>query len=155
MKLAEGLINRSFLETRISQIRHRISKNLLVQEGEEPLEDVESLIEEYMKLKSELTDLITTIQNANSSNYLIDEKDKETKETLQEALIRRDGLTALAEGLRTISSDSVPDMRYSRDEIKLLSVVDPKKYLKKADKIAKEARELDILIQKTNWHVEI
>lgn len=155
MKLAEGLINRSFLETRISQIRHRISKNLLVQEGEEPLEDVESLIEEYMKLKSELTDLITTIQNANSSNYLIDEKDKETKETLQEALIRRDGLTALAEGLRTISSDSVPDMRYSRDEIKLLSVVDPKKYLKKADKISKEARELDILIQKTNWNVEI
>lgn len=155
MKLAEGLINRSFLETRISQIRHRISKNLLVQEGEEPLEDVESLIEEYMKLKSELTDLITTIQNANSSNYLIDEKGKETKETLQEALIRRDGLTALAEGLRTISGDSVPDMRYSRDEIKLLSVVDPKKYLKKADKISKEARELDILIQKTNWNVEI
>ena len=155
MKLAEGLINRSFLETRISQIRHRISKNLLVQEGEEPLEDVESLIEEYMKLKSELTDLITTIQNANSSNYLIDEKGKETKETLQEALITRDGLTALAKGLRTISSNSVPDMRYSRDEIKLLSVVDPKKYLKKADKISKEARELDILIQKTNWNVEI
>lgn len=155
MKLAEGLINRSHLETRISQLKSRISRNLLLQEGEKALENVENLIDEYIKLTKELTDLIIKIQNANASNYLINKNDEVSTETLQDALIRRDGLRSLSEGLRTIAGQSVPEVRYSQSEIKILPVLEPKKYIKKADKISKEARELDILIQKTNWNVEI
>ena len=46
-------------------------------------------------------------------------------------------------------------MRYSANEIKLESTVDSVRLLKNASDYAQEARELDMLIQKTNWLVEI
>ena len=41
MKLAEALQERADLNRKIAQLRQRIAKNVLVQEGELPAEDVD------------------------------------------------------------------------------------------------------------------
>ena len=46
MKLAEALQERADLNRRIEQLRYRLSNNVLVQEGEKPLEDPTALLEE-------------------------------------------------------------------------------------------------------------
>ena len=39
MKLAEALILRSDLQKRLEQIKDRLKKNILIQEGDSPVED--------------------------------------------------------------------------------------------------------------------
>lgn len=155
MKLAEALIMRSAIMTDLSGLESRINKNLIVQEQQKAQENAEKLIKEYIVLQEKLTKLITSIQKANSINYIVDREDKPTNETLQDALVRRDGLTTLSEKLRGFAGEAVPNMRYSANEIKLESTVDSVRLLKNASDYAQEARELDMLIQKTNWLVEI
>ena len=46
MKLAEALANRADLQRRIEQMRGRLQKSALVQEGESPPEDPQELLEE-------------------------------------------------------------------------------------------------------------
>lgn len=155
MKIAEALMNKSSLQTKIAQLRSRISVATLVQEGSQPLEDTNALLDEYIKTQKELTKLVTQIQAANSKNMLLDENDKSSSLSLQDALVKRDGLLSLAEGLRSIAGEAVPNMRYTQNEIKIISTLNPKDIQKQADKFAKEARELDILIQKSNWSIDI
>ena len=100
MKLAEALIMRSAIMTDLSGLESRINKNLIVQEQQKAQENAEKLIKEYIVLQEKLTKLITSIQKANSINYIMDREDKPTNETLQDALVRRDGLTTLSEKLR-------------------------------------------------------
>ena len=45
--------------------------------------------------------------------------------------------------------------RYSRSEIKMLSAVDIKAIRKQADQVAKQHRELDILVQQANWQHDL
>lgn len=155
MKLAEGLITRAALQKDISSLESRINKNLIVQEGQRAQEDAGALVEEFISMQRALTELITAIQRANATNYLLDKDDRPTGKTLQDALIRRDGLVNLADRLRGFAGEAVPNMRYSVNEIKLNSTVDSVQLLKRANLYAKEARDLDILIQKTNWQVEL
>lgn len=155
MKLAEGLITRAALQKDISSLESRINKNLIVQEGQRAQEDAGALVEEFISMQRALTELITAIQRANATNYLLDKDDRPTGETLQDALIRRDGLVNLADRLRGFAGEAVPNMRYSVNEIKLNSTVDSVQLLKSANLYAKEARDLDILIQKTNWQVDL
>ena len=47
MKLAEALSERADIQKRIQQLRSRLRRNALVQEGEKPAEDPHALLEEY------------------------------------------------------------------------------------------------------------
>ncbi len=55
MKLAEALANRADLQKRIEQMRGRLQKSALVQEGESPPEDPQKLLEETETLVSEFS----------------------------------------------------------------------------------------------------
>lgn len=155
MKLAEALLERSSMMKDLSSLESRISKNLIVQENEKAQENANELIRNYVTLLNKLTELIISIQQANSTNFLLDKDDKKTNETLQDSLVRRDGLISLSDKLRKFAGEAVPNVRYSANEIKIYSTVDSVALLNKASQYAKEARELDMLIQKTNWTIEI
>ncbi|NLM05972.1 MAG: DIP1984 family protein [Tissierellia bacterium] len=155
MKIAEALIRKSALQTDLSSLVSRIKRNLVVQEGESPQEDSKRLIEEFIGKYQELEGLIRRIQNANATSLLADEEDEPMEATIQDALIKTDNLYKMSEILRNIAGEAVPNVRYSQSEIKLIPTVDSTALLKRADEFAKEARELDILIQKTNWMVDI
>lgn len=155
MKIAEALITKANIETKISRLQSRITKNLLVQEGEDPQEDAKDLIKQLERANNELTNIIIGIQNANARNFIINEEGIEQDITIQEGLVKRDGLIKLHDKLRYFAGEAVPNTRYSNSEIKILSTIDAKKLQKQADDLALEARELDIAIQRTNWIVNI
>jgi hypothetical protein len=45
--------------------------------------------------------------------------------------------------------------RYLKSEIRLVRTMDPAALRKRSDDLAREARELDIRIQATNWEVDL
>lgn len=155
MKIAEALILKSDMESKVSSLQSRITQNLLVQEGEEVQENPEKLIEELKKVSKELSDLIGRIQRANASNMLLKDDGSSYDISIQEALVKKEGLIKLQNMLTYFAGESSPVDRYSRSEIKILATVDADELQSQADSLGKEARELDIDIQRTNWQVDL
>jgi len=48
MKLAEALILRSDLQTKLASLQQRINNNVLIQEGDQPSEDPEKLLKKHL-----------------------------------------------------------------------------------------------------------
>lgn len=150
MKLAEALILRSDLQKRIEQIRNRLYNNVIVQEGESPSEDPNVLIKEFMSLQDELTNIIKSINRTNNNTPFNDNM------TLSEALVERDAiLSKRTLFFNAAERASEKQDRYSRSEIKNVSVIDVKQFQKEADKLSKKFRELDTKIQGLNWNIDL
>ena len=66
MKLAEALILRSDLQTKLASLQQRINNNVLIQEGDQPSEDPEKLLKEAFAVNTELHDLIKRIHMTNA-----------------------------------------------------------------------------------------
>jgi hypothetical protein len=114
MKLAEALANRADLQRRVEQMRVRLQKSALVQEGENPPEDPQELLEETERLVSELEGYVRRINRTNVSATLSD-----GKTTLTDALALRYG------NLKTLvstASERLP--RYGRAEIRIHPTVE-------------------------------
>jgi len=151
LKLAEALANRADLRRRVEQMRGRLQKSALVQEGESPPEDPQKLLEELERIVSELEEYVRRINRTNLSATL---SGGET--TLTDALARRDALTLRYGNLKTLvsaASDRVP--RYGRAEIRILSAVEVGPLRRRMDELARERRELDISIQQANWATDL
>ncbi len=150
MKLAEALILRANLQTRLEKLKSRLLQNALVQEGEKPAEDPLKLLQEMEQVADELATLVQQINRTNLETWLNEEQ------TLTDALALRDVLR-LKQGVywNLGQAASVRQHRYSRSEIKLQSSVNVPRILQRADELAREYRELDTLIQAANWANEL
>ena len=149
MKLAEALQERADLNRRIQQLRARLMDNALVQEGEQTAEDPAALMSEYDDASAALEELTAKINLANCKTT-VDGK------TLTELIAKRDALTQRVKTYRDLAqAASQLYHRATRSEIKILSAVDVKELQKRADRAAKELRQLDNAIQQTNWTAEL
>ena len=151
MKLAEALANRADLQRRVEQMRGRLQKSALVQEGESPPEDPQELLEETERLVSEFEGYVRRINRTNLSATLAD-----GETTLTDALARRDALTLRYGNLNILvstASDRMP--RYGRAEIRILSAVEVGPLRSRMNELARERRELDIAIQQANWATDL
>lgn len=150
MKLAEALSIRKDLQKRIAQLQQRIQNNVKVQEGDEPSEQPAELMKELDSCLVQLEDLIwrinaTNMQTANAQG---------TK--LTRLMAERDVLTMRTNALRSIfEKASASQDRYSRSEIKMLTVVDVKQLGKQIDDLSARLRTLDIEIQSLNFATEL
>lgn len=150
MKLAEALMLRADMQKKLASLRQRIAQNAVVQEGDAPQEDPAKLMKEAVGVLNELEQLVTRINAANQAHKLPDGR------TLMQAIARRDTLVqqhslicAAAEGTK-----KKPTL-YSAREIKWVAIMDVAKLQKQADDLAKKIRELNAVIQETNWTVEV
>jgi Family of unknown function (DUF6847) len=151
MKLAEALANRADLQKRIEQMRGRLQKSALVQEGESPPEDPQELLEETERLISELEGYVRRINKTNLSATLAD-----GETTLTDALARRDALTlryGVLKILVSTASDRLP--HYGRAEIRILPAVEVGPLRRTMDELARQRRELDTSIQEANWAIDL
>ena len=149
MKLAEALQERADLNRRIEQLRYRLSNNVLVQEGEKPLEDPAALLEE---LESSFTRLEWLIARINLTNCAV----KVEGRSLTELIARRDVLSLRADAYRRLAEDASPNThRATRTEIKILSAVDVPALQRQADDASRELRLLDNTLQATNWTADL
>ena len=149
MKLAEALQERADINKKISQLRSRLSNNLLVQEGEKTAEDPLALLKEMDQSIKRLQFLIEHINHTNC-NTLVGDK------TLTELLAKKDSLTLQISAYRdVIEQGSRNTDRARHSEIKILSTINVADIQKKTDKMAKELRSVDNLLQETNWNTEL
>lgn len=149
MKLASALVERSDLQRKISELSNRLNTNAKVQDGEEPAEKPEELLEELDLVMTCLEELVTKINLTNSS-VVVEGK------TLTEWLAKRDCLKqriGLLRGFLNSASEKID--RYSRTEIKIVSTVNVKALQKDVDALSKTLRETDEKIQEINWTTEL
>lgn len=149
MKLAEALIERADLQTRLSQLDARLHNNAKVQEGETPAEDPNDLLRELDQISARLEQLITAINLTNASVT-------DGGETLTALLARRDVLKSRVGALRNfLNAASSVVMRGSRSEVVIRSTVDVAALRREVDARAMELRKLDTRIQALNWTADL
>ena len=122
MKLAEALQERADLNRSIQDLRGRLERVMLVQEGEEPVENPEELLGILNGSVDRLEYLAARINHTNGTT-------KAGGMTLTEII--------------------------SKKEIRVLPTVRAADLQKEADRMAKEIRTLDNLLQETNWTKEL
>jgi hypothetical protein len=149
MTIGEALNRRSDLQKRIAQLRERLGASVLAQEGEEPPERPQGLLEELDSLCEELQALIAQINHANAATELL------SGETVTAALARRDVLDLRLAVLRAMVKEATgragPFSRYSRSEIRMVRQIEVGEIQRQVDLLAKQRRELDTLLQEHNW----
>ena len=150
MKLAEALSIRKDLQKRIQQLGQRIQNNVKVQEGDAPSEEPTELMKELDACLTQLEDLIWRINATNMKTT------NAQGVTLTQLMARKDVLTMRVSNLRSIfDTASAGQDRYSRSEIKTVTVVDVKAIGKKVDECSAQLRQLDMEIQSLNFQTEL
>ncbi|MGW2593162.1 DIP1984 family protein [Streptomyces sp. NPDC001515] len=154
MKLAEALAERAAATRRVEQLRARIAGSARYQEGETPAEDAAQLLAEAGEVLSTLETLIRRINRTNATVEL------ESGGTLTDALARRDVLR-LRHSVVTAAADAAAGSggrghgRQLRSELLMLAALPVAELRGRADVLAREIREVDVLIQRTNWEVDL
>lgn len=137
---------RKDLKTRISQLESRLQNTVLVQEGEEPMEEPKEL---FAELKACLKKLEYYIFQINVTNMQVTADDGRLMTRL---LAEREALGRHISLLRKIlETASGKNMRYSRMEIKTIPTIDVKALQKQVDNLSQQYRLLDIQIQTLNF----
>ncbi|MFF8415063.1 DIP1984 family protein [Streptomyces omiyaensis] len=154
MKLAEALAQRAAAVRRVEQLRARVIGSARYQEGEEPAENAAAVLVEVGEVLEELERLIRQINRTNSTTII------EGCGTLTDALARRDVLR-LRHSVTTAAADAASGhdqrgaVRQMRSELRILSALPVAELRAQADVMAKELREVDTLIQRTNWEIDL
>ncbi|MBW6439026.1 DIP1984 family protein [Actinoplanes hulinensis] len=152
MKLAEALALRADASRRAEQLRSRVTGSARYQEGETPAEDATSLLAEAGAVLDELESLIRRINRTNAATPV-------EGGSLTDALARRDVLR-LRHGIVTSAADAAAGegqrgFRQLRSELKMIPALPVADLRRQADDLARQLREVDTLIQRTNWEADL
>ena len=150
MKLAEALLERKSLKEKIQALRSRLDANVLVQEGDEPVEQPKALIAELDQSVDQLETLIRRINATNNTAKL------EDGTTVSDAIVRRDMLRLRREAMEQVAeSASMRQHRWGRNEVKFVATLNSAELRQQVDALSKQWRELDAQIQAVNWTTEL
>ena len=149
MKLAEALQERADLNKKIDELRRRLNNCILVQEGEDPIEDPEQLLEELDRAIDRLGKRITQINRTNCRTEV-------NGMSLTAMIAKKDMLLVQLSAYRDLVYAAGQGADRARGtEIKIKAVLKIRDIQSKVDRMAKEVRELDNLLQETNWKTEL
>jgi hypothetical protein len=150
MKLAEALAERSDCQTRLEDIKKRLTRSARVQEGEQPAEDSTELLVESRRVFVRLLDLIGSINRTNAQTAFDD------KRTISDAIAERDITGKKRDFLAAVAdAASTRQDRYSKSEVKFVATVSISQLQKEVDQLSKQFRELDTRLQELNWQTEL
>ena len=149
MKLAEALQERADLNRKIDELRRRLGNCILVQEGEEPAEDPKALLAELDQAIARLDALMAQINLTNC-------KTKVGGQTLTELIARKDAILLKLSAYRDLVYTAGQSTSRARGtEIRVRAVLKAYELQAAVDRMAKELRELDNLLQETNWKTKL
>lgn len=150
MKLAEALLLRSDLQTKLASLQQRINTNILIQEGDQASEDANALIQEAFQVNAELHQIIRRIHLTNANAQTIHGK------ALLNVLNERDALTQKHRIVQqAIDSSRRENGRYSSSEIRWVKTISVAELQKQADEISQQLRQNNLEIQASNWQVDL
>lgn len=149
MKLAEALQERADLNRKIEELRRRLGNCVLVQEGEDPPENPEQLLKELDESILRLEDLMARINLTNG-------RTKVGGKTLTEIIARKDALFIRLSAYRDLVYTAGQNTARARGtEIRVKALLKASALQAEGDRTAKEIRELDNLLQETNWKTKL
>jgi hypothetical protein len=152
MKLAEALILRSDSQKRIQQLRERLARSARVQEGEQPAEDPQELLDELGRTLGTLREMVRRINRTNAVTSFDESR------TLTDALADRDILSlerSVVQGLIEAAAPQQGRMYPYMMQEKSFRTVNIADLQRRADELARQYRELDSRIQAMNWNVDL
>jgi hypothetical protein len=166
MKLAEALIEKKDLASRISELQGRYTSAAVIEEGSEPDETAQDLLKSLEGAFARWEELTVAINVANNRIRLvsIDKPNMSSRKfdpTMMEALAHRDSLksqishfSSIAGSIRQRNSQR---RFYQENGPKMVVAegVDAKYFIKLVDDLSKELRVLDTQIQAANWANEL
>ena len=145
MKLAEALQERADLKRNITSLRERLERVVLVQEGEKPVEEPRELLRSLDESVSRMEYLMAAINHTNDQT-------EAGGMTLTQMIAKKDALSLkLAAYKQLVREAGYNTSRARGTEIKVLAVIKASEIQKQVDRMSKEIRELDNLLQATNW----
>ena len=148
MKLAEALIERKNLKTRIDQIVERMKENVLVEEGDTPDEDIIELSKTYESMINRFETLVNRINKTNHEMML-------DHMTIAEAIAKRDCYKLKISTHQKVKDAVTAKKRGYISQTKYTRMIDVAEYQKKIDELSRSYRELDTKIQSLNWTVDL
>ena len=149
MKLAEALQERADLKRTLNNLRERLARAVLVQEGEKPAEDPQELLRIQNECFRRMEHLIAAI---NHSNDVIEVNGM----TLTQLIAKKDILLMKLAAYKNVIRDAGSNTSRARGtEIRIIPTVKAAELQAEADSMSKEIRILDNLLQETNWTREL
>ena len=149
MKLAEALQERADLNRKIDEIKRRLAKNILVQEGEQPAEQPDELLKSLDVCIDRLETLMAAINRTNG-------KTKVKGMTLTELIAKKDALNIRIGAYRdAVYTASESTSRARGTEIRVKALLSAAELQKQTDAMCAELRALDNLLQETKWKTEL
>ena len=145
MKLAEALQERADLKRNLNSLKERLARVALVQEGEKPAEDPQELLQIQDACFKRMEYLIAAI---NHSNDMITVNGM----TLTQLIAKKDVLLMKLAAYKNVIREAGYNTNRARGtEIRILPTVKAAELQAAADRMSKEIRILDNLLQETNW----
>ena len=149
MKLAEALQERADLNRKITSLRGRLENVVLVQEGEEPVEDPKELLRVLDESVNRLEYLMAAINHTNDVT-------EAGGMTLTQLIAKKDALMLKMAAYKDLVREAGYNTSRARGtEIKVIPTVKASALQKEVDRLAKEVRTLDNLLQESNWTKEL
>ncbi len=149
MKLAEALQERADLNRNIANLRDRLERVILVQEGEEPVENPGDLLRELNESIRRLEYLMAAINHTNDRTTAVGM-------TLTQLIAKKDAVTLRMNAYKDFVREAGRSTSRARGtEIRVVPTVKAAELQKEVDRIAKEIRLLDNTLQETNWTVDL
>lgn len=150
MKIAESLLLKADMDSKIGSLTERIKKYSVVQEGSKPHEDPLNLIKKVHGIIADRFELMRRIEAANARVKTADGR------TVADALNDQDVLRCQSHVLKEAiaATQKEPD-RYRLTELKWVAVINVENIQKQLDDLAKKIREVNAVIQETNWKEEL
>jgi hypothetical protein len=154
MLLGEALAERASKKKQLEQVEVRAASVARYQEGEQPAESAEELLDQGRRLIGELRDLVRRINRTNSATEL------DPGFTLTDALAQRDSYAAQFKLVTAIADagsggGGIGWARQLRSELQQVSAVRVADLRAEADQIAQARRMLDVRIQQAGWSTEL
>ena len=149
MKLAEALQERADLKKNIASLRGRLERVMLVQEGEDPVEDPKELLRALNESICRLEYLMAAINHTNDVT-------EAGGMTLTQLIAKKDALMLKMAAYNDLVREAGYNTSRARGtEIKVIPTMKPSELQKEADRLAKEIRKLDNMLQESNWTREL
>ncbi len=150
MKLGEAILKRDEYIKKQDELKKRVKSNVAVKDDNENNENPDELIKKYIEINNELSDLILKIDN----------KEHETKLhigiSISDAVKIRDKLYREMEIYKTVLKElNSKDYRNAKNEVKMKVLVNVKDIQAEADKLSKAYSDIDVIIQSSNWNVDL
>ena len=145
MRLAEALQERADLNRNISDLQNRLERVMLVQEGEIPVEDPQKLLRELNEAADRLEYLMAAINHTNDQTAV-------NGLSLTQLIAKKDVLSRKINVYKICATEAGMNTNRARGtEIKVVPTMKAAELQKEIDRMARELRLLDNLLQQTNW----